>query len=33
MLGEQAHAVAQQYAWENIAARVLALYGQVMVSG
>ncbi|MDI6696862.1 MAG: glycosyltransferase [Anaerolineales bacterium] len=30
-LGEQAHAVAQQYAWENIAARVLALYGQVMV--
>jgi D-inositol-3-phosphate glycosyltransferase len=32
-LGEQAHAVAQQYAWENIAARVLALYGQVMVSG
>jgi D-inositol-3-phosphate glycosyltransferase len=32
-LGEQAHAVAQQYAWENIAARVLALYGQVMVEG
>lgn len=32
-LGEQAHAVAQQYAWENIAARVLALYGQVMVNG
>jgi D-inositol-3-phosphate glycosyltransferase len=26
-LGEQAHTVAQQYAWENIAARMLALYG------
>jgi len=27
-LGEQAHDVAQQYAWENIAARMLAVYGQ-----
>jgi D-inositol-3-phosphate glycosyltransferase len=29
-LGEQAHTVAQQYAWENIAARMLALYGQAL---
>jgi D-inositol-3-phosphate glycosyltransferase len=31
-LGQQALAVAQQYAWENIAARILALYGQVLTS-
>jgi D-inositol-3-phosphate glycosyltransferase len=30
-LGEQALQVARQYAWENIAARMLALYGQVLV--
>ena len=31
-LGEQALAVAQQYAWENIAARILALYGQALTA-
>ena len=31
-LGQQALAVAQQYAWENIAARILSLYGQVLTS-
>jgi D-inositol-3-phosphate glycosyltransferase len=31
-LGQQALAVAQQYAWENIATRILALYGQVLTS-
>lgn len=31
-LGQQALAVAQQYAWENIAARILALYGQALTA-
>jgi D-inositol-3-phosphate glycosyltransferase len=31
-LGEQALAVAGQYAWEHIATRILALYGQVLTS-
>ncbi|MFM8319920.1 MAG: glycosyltransferase, partial [Chloroflexota bacterium] len=32
-LGEQALTVAQQYAWENIAARIVALYGQALTAG
>jgi D-inositol-3-phosphate glycosyltransferase len=31
-LGQQALSVAQQYAWEHIAARILALYGQALTS-